>query len=145
MDTKTPDEMAEEYCEDHDECEHARNAFLAGYEAAQKQFAPVRVTIPQENCEAALEAMKSTEQFIKQCVEWTSALTTPKWISVKDRLPEEDKKVQILINYFLGGTEVREVAKAAFRNGLWSGDKVYITHPLVSHWMPLPEPPKEQA
>lgn len=32
---KTPEEMAEEYCEDHDECEHARNAFLAGYKAAK--------------------------------------------------------------------------------------------------------------
>lgn len=32
---KTPEQMAEEYCEDHDECEHARNAFLAGYEAAK--------------------------------------------------------------------------------------------------------------
>ena len=68
----------------------------------------------------------------------------PQWISVKDRLPEEDEKVKILINYFFEGTEVREVAKAAFRNGLWSGDKVYITHPLVSHWMPLPTPPEEE-
>jgi hypothetical protein len=25
---KTPEEMAEEYCEDHDECEFARDAFL---------------------------------------------------------------------------------------------------------------------
>ncbi len=32
---KTPEEMAEEYCEDHDECEFARDAFLAGYDAAQ--------------------------------------------------------------------------------------------------------------
>ena len=30
---KTPEEMAEEYCEDHDECEFARDAFLAGYNA----------------------------------------------------------------------------------------------------------------
>lgn len=33
---KTPEEMAEEYCEDHDECEHARIAFLAGYEAGRE-------------------------------------------------------------------------------------------------------------
>lgn len=33
--SKTPEEMAEEYCEDHDECEFARDAFLAGYRAAK--------------------------------------------------------------------------------------------------------------
>ena len=32
--SKTPEELAEEYCEDHDECEFARDAFLAGYKAA---------------------------------------------------------------------------------------------------------------
>lgn len=37
MATKTPEEMAEEYCEDHDECEHACNAFLAGYQAGVKE------------------------------------------------------------------------------------------------------------
>jgi Protein of unknown function (DUF551) len=133
MATKTPEEMAEEYCEDHDECEHARNAFLAGYEAAQKQFAPVRVTIPQENCEAALEAMKSTEQFIKQCVEWTSALTTPKWISVKDRLPEDASDV--LIAWSDG------VSEACFCDEEWCREGRMLRS--VTHWMPLPEAPKE--
>lgn len=34
--SKTPEELAEEYCEDHDECEFARDAFLAGYKAAME-------------------------------------------------------------------------------------------------------------
>lgn len=33
---KTPEELAEEYCEDHDECEFAYEAFLAGYQAAMQ-------------------------------------------------------------------------------------------------------------
>lgn len=33
---KTPEEMAEEYREEHDECEFARDAFLAGYNAGRK-------------------------------------------------------------------------------------------------------------
>jgi len=37
---KTPEQMAEEYCEDHDECEFARDAFLAGYQAAKDQLQP---------------------------------------------------------------------------------------------------------
>jgi len=142
MDTKTPDEMAEEYCEDHDECEHARNAFLAGYQAAKDQLADADKVIPKWN---SVDAVGDSidRSAIQHALAVLKKKPFPQWISVKDRLPEEDKKVQILINYFLGGTEVREVAKAAFRNGLWSGDKVYITHPLVSHWMPLPEAPKE--
>ena len=36
---KTPEDMAEEYCEDHDECEFAYEAFLAGYQAAKDQLA----------------------------------------------------------------------------------------------------------
>ena len=139
MATKTPEEMAEEYCEDHDECEHARNAFLAGYQAAKDQLADADKVM----CSTTMEEIKAVDTG--ELMPITNLPTSAKWISVEDRLPEEDKKVKILINYFLGGTEVREVAKAAFRNGLWSGDKVYITHPLVSHWMPLPEPPKEQA
>jgi len=142
MATKTPDEMAEEYCEDHDECEHARNAFLAGYQAAKDQLADADKVIPKWN---SVDAVGDSidRSAIQHALAVLKKKPFPQWISVKDRLPEEDKKVQILINYFLGGTEVREVAKAAFRNGLWSGDKVYITHPLVSHWMPLPEAPKE--
>ena len=33
---KTPEELAEEYVEDHDECEFARENYLAGYEAGFK-------------------------------------------------------------------------------------------------------------
>ena len=33
---KTPEEMAEEYCEEHDECEFARDAFLAGFKAGRE-------------------------------------------------------------------------------------------------------------
>lgn len=36
--SKTPEQMAEEYREEHDECEFARDAFLAGYKAAQEQY-----------------------------------------------------------------------------------------------------------
>lgn len=42
---KTPEEMAEEYCEDHDECEHARNAFLAGYHSRDEEMKKLREEI----------------------------------------------------------------------------------------------------
>lgn len=57
------------------------------------------------------------------------------WIGVKDRLPEEKTRVLVSIPHsdtkidtdrILGGKWVR-----------WNGH--------VSHWMPLPEPPEEDA
>ena len=35
---KTPEQMAEEYRENHDECEFAYDAFLAGYQAAKDHY-----------------------------------------------------------------------------------------------------------
>lgn len=67
----------------------------------------------------------------------------PQWISVYERLPEEGVKVRALINYVLEGKTIREVVEASLKNWLWSGRGVHITHPLVSHWMPLPTPPEE--
>jgi hypothetical protein len=141
---KTPEEMAQVYIKNlaiyESEYPLARSCFIAGYKAAQERFATVSVTIPKENCEAALEAMKSAEQFKEQCVESTPALTTPKWISVKDRLPETNELC--IVN-----TEWRAIVPALYGNESWIFDegqgwseKVLS---YVSHWMPLPEAPKE--
>jgi hypothetical protein len=62
------------------------------------------------------------------------------WISVKDRLPEKDFKV--LCFYSNQYIDVLEY---------WYDEKeipVFFNPPLhsvndVTHWMPLPEPPKE--
>ena len=61
------------------------------------------------------------------------------WISVKDRLPEVGKVVLAF------GT--RSATTGMFqginkRNDLWWWKGHTIKH--VSHWMPLPEPPKEE-
>lgn len=57
------------------------------------------------------------------------------WISVKERLPENGQRV--LVHYRIGETcditETRYVAGGYI--GYWGGG--------VTHWMPLPEPPKE--
>ena len=51
---KTPEEMAEEYCEDHDECEFARDAVLAGYKAAM------------ESTEWQLRVLNNLDEVIKE-------------------------------------------------------------------------------
>lgn len=65
------------------------------------------------------------------------------WISVEDRFPdEEDKYYLILINNWI-------VRVGMYFNGAWNVcTGVYVTDILrpcysVTHWMPLPEPPKK--
>lgn len=61
----------------------------------------------------------------------------PEWISVKDRLPEEPGEVLVVlygkvgIAWYHGGEQ--------FETG--SGLICYVEE--VTHWMPLPKPPKD--
>ena len=60
-----------------------------------------------------------------------------KWISVKDRLPEE--KQSVLVHYVDGWMPI-----AFLLNGKWyqsGGETSWLS---VTHWMPLPEAPKEE-
>lgn len=65
------------------------------------------------------------------------------WISVKDRLPEQGKRY--LVNRYDG------VTKTYFTDILWHDahdlwwNRLYSGDYKVTHWMPLPEPPKEET
>ena len=71
------------------------------------------------------------------------------WISVKDRLPELDPRFQYDSKYCIVATE-HVVTTASFREDIVRGKKVKRWHGayglfrgIVTHWMPLPEPPKK--
>lgn len=74
----------------------------------------------------------------------------PKWISVEERLPEEEKTV-LVVRKFLSakGVTVRTyVETAELIGGDWvsMSDEYKIIryrHTDPIYWMPLPEPPKE--
>lgn len=55
-----------------------------------------------------------------------------KWISVKDRLPEPNERV---LAYFPAMRDSEAVIQPS---------KGWAVNKFVSHWMPLPEPPKEE-
>ena len=62
-----------------------------------------------------------------------------KWISVRDRLPEEETEVLC----YLGNALWKGIVVAFRRHGDWYFDGWKC--PTVTHWMPLPEPPKEES
>ena len=69
----------------------------------------------------------------------SNGVTMQEWISVKDRLPEDDSDV---IAYLRTGEEGR-ISAANYAKGVWF-DCIFNKRVTESttHWMPLPEPPK---
>lgn len=65
----------------------------------------------------------------------------PRWISVKERLPKDGQKV---IAAFRDGEGVI-VDQARYSNGEFDfANWAYVWHENITHWMPMPEPPKEE-
>ena len=68
-------------------------------------------------------------------------VTVQEWISVKDRLPEEGETV-LVFGYWHEKFQPLMCYLSPHRKGEWfttvAGQQVYT----VTHWMPLPQPPK---
>lgn len=72
-----------------------------------------------------------------------------KWISVKDRLPEEYKRVLVFRGNY-EGDDKEEIIHVGFlhsKDGFYGSqygllDDDLYPHTMVTHWMSLPEPPK---
>ena len=102
------------------------------YEACQKYE---NLVVFQPVMRDALEALKAQE---------------PRWISVKDRLPEEGVLVLVAFDVDFGLGETRQVDTAMCQEGVFCGGGLdnYLAFPCevdVTHWTPLPEPPKEES
>ena len=85
---------------------------------------------------------------IKKCVEMARDIimdepvvkdtNVPSWIPVTERLPEHEDPVLCFIKN--GQQDILQLDK--FEN-LWVGMQWTYKRHAVTHWMPLPEPPKE--
>ena len=83
-----------------------------------------------------------------------SGVTVQEWIPVTERLPERDKEVLLIVHgwedrlYYTGCLH-RQEAERSWLTGIESKASdwkiwgfSYLREPIVTHWMPLPEPPK---
>jgi hypothetical protein len=69
------------------------------------------------------------------------------WISVKDRMPETDDAVDIWCKWKEGNPS-RVTDARWLKDGLgeyWIARMGHISTNVVTHWMPLPFPPKNEA
>lgn len=66
--------------------------------------------------------------------EWIMEHMEPRWISVKDKLPEDDREYIV----FNGN---HALIATYWGDGEWIMDSYAIRD--VTHWMPLQEPPEE--
>ena len=77
---------------------------------------------------------------IKCYVEQMPAVDMPKWIPVTERLPECDGRYLCNVKSFsFPGTFYRTILQ--YVDGGFVEGHIYTDD--VTHWMPLPEPPKE--
>ena len=64
------------------------------------------------------------------------------WISVKDRLPEQMKKVLTTVEYDFNGKHYRHL-KIAYYDGNGKWEPLSRQTDEITHWMPLPDPPED--
>ena len=69
-----------------------------------------------------------------------NGVTIQKWIPVTERLPGICESVLVCFD-FMGGKAVKVSDRYGKSGLLWSG---IPSDCKVTHWMPLPEPPKEE-
>lgn len=86
-----------------------------------------------------MKTYEATEQAYKNGYE-AGKKDALKWIPVSERLPESEKKVLCILydGFFC-------ILEWTYWDWLWNdGHNVYAEKD-VTHWMPLPEPPKGEA
>ena len=86
-----------------------------------------------------MDAADQIERDQKEIEELREKL--PKWISVKERLPI-DRLKKYLVAFQDAGGSIVDMARYFPSDG-WTCDNWDVPQNLITHWMPLPDPPKE--
>ena len=92
--------------------------------------------------EQAMEALRRVVEFAKEYA--VEAEPDSGWISVDDRLPEYNQKVFVVYNDVdPTGVSIRRLIIAELAvDGYWMEGCTWHPDTSITHWRPLPEPPK---
>ena len=103
-----------------------------------------------------IKGYKGSDCTFGQGADWLirNGVTVQEWIPVTERLPERDKEVLLIVHgwedrlYYTGCLH-RQEAERSWLTGIESKASdwkiwgfSYLREPIVTHWMPLPNPPK---
>lgn len=91
-----------------------------------------------EPCDIAADQIERDQKDIEALRE-----KLPKWISVKERLPIDRLKKYLVAFRDVGGSIV-DMARYCPSDG-WTCDNWDVPQNLITHWMQLPEAPKEDV
>lgn len=108
--------------------------FFGGQRAGRKLWADK----PADVQDADIEAFSRNVEMIREYIQQLESLV-PRWISVEERLPE---KGDVVLAMWHG--EMEFARYAPHRLGWYNLATRYDSPNAVTHWMPLPEPPKEE-
>ena len=106
------------------------------------------VDMPKQMAEDALAYIQQLENQIGELTEKVAQFEAaqPKWISVEERLP--DDRGNFITKIHCDNGDWIEVNTFDYMEKEWWHDAVNCTAKatdFVTHWMPLPEPPKEDC
>lgn len=92
-----------------------------------------------DGIDTAISVLSTLPTADKELAKDINVHSKPKWISVNDKLPEEYTRVLAFMAW-------KQITAIEYQNGKWySIDHLqYLPDEAVTHWMPLPEPPKEE-
>lgn len=83
--------------------------------------------------------------MIKIDMEKYFELYIPKWVSVKDRLPEISKNVLLCYELICFDRKYPDIFIGYLKdNKIWRIGKEDFIFESITHWMPLPEPPEDK-
>lgn len=86
-----------------------------------------------------IDALSYIQQLESQIAELGKKV--PKWSSAKEQPPKDGQKV--IATFRDGGGVI--VDQARYSNGEFDfANWAYVWHENITHWTPLPEPPKEE-
>lgn len=93
---------------------------------------------------------RSHERNVQALAEAADVLGQGKWISVKDRLPEKlNENNQVYLTEEVIGFDGESAYIGQFKVYKYDGLRTFFDGNCfrsdITHWMPLPEPPKEDA